>query len=91
MYGQSSYQASLLRHAGSTASRHSVSHNPQGHRAQGHAQQQYGNDAADPRLWQWFSAVDVDRSGAISARELQAALVNGQSFIAFACLCGSDR
>ena len=32
---------------------------------------------ADPQLWQWFSAVDTDRSGAISATELQAALVNG--------------
>ncbi|KAI0313080.1 EF-hand [Amylostereum chailletii] len=31
---------------------------------------------ADPQLWQWFSAVDVDRSGAISVTELQAALVN---------------
>jgi len=32
---------------------------------------------SDPQLWQWFSAVDVDRSGAISAPELQQALVNG--------------
>lgn len=32
---------------------------------------------ADPQLWQWFSSVDTDRSGAISATELQAALVNG--------------
>ncbi|KAI0928818.1 hypothetical protein AcW1_005948 [Taiwanofungus camphoratus] len=32
---------------------------------------------ADPQLWQWFSAVDTDRSGAISVNELQAALVNG--------------
>ncbi len=33
---------------------------------------------ADPQLWQWFSAVDTDRSGSISVNELQAALVNGQ-------------
>ncbi len=33
---------------------------------------------ADPQLWQWFSAVDTDRSGAISVTELQAALVNGE-------------
>ncbi len=33
---------------------------------------------ADPQLWTWFSAVDTDRSGSISANELQAALVNGQ-------------
>ncbi|KAF8654192.1 hypothetical protein AX16_003721 [Volvariella volvacea WC 439] len=32
---------------------------------------------ADPQLWQWFSAVDTDRSGAITVTELQAALVNG--------------
>jgi len=32
---------------------------------------------ADPQLWQWFTSVDTDRSGAISAKELQAALVNG--------------
>ncbi|OBZ75313.1 Peflin [Grifola frondosa] len=31
----------------------------------------------DPQLWQWFSAVDTDHSGAISVNELQAALVNG--------------
>jgi hypothetical protein len=33
---------------------------------------------ADPQLWQWFTAVDTDRSGSISVAELQAALVNGQ-------------
>ncbi|KAI0740831.1 hypothetical protein C8Q76DRAFT_765448 [Earliella scabrosa] len=32
---------------------------------------------ADPQLWQWFSAVDVDRSGHISVTELQKALING--------------
>jgi len=32
---------------------------------------------ADPQLWGWFTAVDVDRSGHISANELQKALVNG--------------
>lgn len=32
---------------------------------------------ADPQLWAWFTAVDLDRSGAISAPELQQALVNG--------------
>ena len=34
--------------------------------------------SADPQLWQWFTAVDTDRSGAISVTELQAALVNGE-------------
>lgn len=32
---------------------------------------------ADPQLWNWFKSVDADRSGAISAVELQQALVNG--------------
>ncbi|OCH95500.1 EF-hand protein [Obba rivulosa] len=32
---------------------------------------------ADPQLWQWFSAVDLDHSGAITVNELQSALVNG--------------
>jgi len=32
---------------------------------------------ADPQLWQWFTTVDVDKSNAISAGELQQALVNG--------------
>jgi len=32
---------------------------------------------ADPQLWQWFSTVDNDRSGAITAVELERALING--------------
>jgi len=32
---------------------------------------------ADPQLWQWFSNVDEDRSGSITATELQTALING--------------
>jgi len=32
---------------------------------------------ADPQLWQWFSNVDMDRSGSITVTELQSALVNG--------------
>ncbi|KAG8704068.1 hypothetical protein FRC08_002475 [Ceratobasidium sp. 394] len=32
---------------------------------------------ADPQLWNWFVTVDEDRSGQISATELQRALVNG--------------
>jgi len=46
-----------------------------------------GPHNADPQLWQWFTAVDTDRSGSISVAELQAALVNGTSFphILFDC------
>lgn len=29
------------------------------------------------RLWQWFTSVDADRSGAITAEELQQCLING--------------
>ncbi|CDO70786.1 hypothetical protein BN946_scf184798.g101 [Trametes cinnabarina] len=43
----------------------------------GHAAAGGPPPGADPQLWQWFSAVDTDRSGAISVTELQAALVNG--------------
>ncbi|PPQ89881.1 hypothetical protein CVT25_004803 [Psilocybe cyanescens] len=32
---------------------------------------------ADPQLWTWFSTVDTDRSGAITAPELERALING--------------
>jgi len=32
---------------------------------------------ADPQLWSWFSSVDLDRSGSISAVELERALING--------------
>lgn len=34
--------------------------------------------SVSPEVQQWFNAVDRDRSGKISAKELQAALVNGQ-------------
>ncbi|KAJ7151881.1 hypothetical protein C8R43DRAFT_1087927 [Mycena crocata] len=32
---------------------------------------------ADPKLWGWFTSVDTDRSGAITASELERALING--------------
>ncbi|KAK6617773.1 hypothetical protein RUM43_014001 [Polyplax serrata] len=38
-----------------------------------------GYGTVDPEIQQWFNAVDVDKSGKISAKELQSALVNGQS------------
>jgi hypothetical protein len=41
---------------------------------------------ADPQLWQWFRAVDEDRSGSISCQELQRALVNGNWARAFHAL-----
>ncbi|KZV82894.1 EF-hand [Exidia glandulosa HHB12029] len=53
---------------------------PPGHHAGGFApppQQQGPPPGSDPQLWQWFQAVDTDRSNHISANELQQALVNG--------------
>jgi len=61
---RSSYRASAL---GIVASQRELS-------LQGLLQPPLG---ADPRLWQWFCAVDTDRSGAITASELQSALSNG--------------
>lgn len=60
-YAQSSYGAPA-RHS----SRHSYQQAPSG-----------PPSGADPQLWQWFTAVDVDRSGSITANELQSALLNG--------------
>ena len=41
-----------------------------------------GGGQVDPQISQWFSAVDVDRSGRITAPELQSALMssNGKKF-----------
>lgn len=50
----------------------------------GQPQQMGGYPAAavssgiSPEVQQWFNAVDGDRSGRISAKELKAALINGQ-------------
>lgn len=46
-----------------------------------------GYPGVSPEIQGWFNAVDVDKSGKISAKELQAALVNGQgkSFSDTAC------
>nr|CAD7408978.1 unnamed protein product [Timema poppensis] len=41
-------------------------------------QQPVAQGTIDPKIQQWFSTVDSDHSGVISAKELQAALVNGQ-------------
>ncbi|VDC05987.1 unnamed protein product [Peniophora sp. CBMAI 1063] len=75
-----------LHHSHSSSSRYSRSTpapGGYGQQAPGYGapyqQQQYHGPppGADPQLWQWFNAVDADRSGAISVNELQSALVNG--------------
>merc|ERR1712110_669363 len=58
-------------------------HQGYGHRpgapSQGGGPGPYGSTppGVDPQTQQWFNAVDQDRSGQISAQELQKALVNG--------------
>lgn len=57
----------------------------QGYPQQGYPQQGYpqqgswnqGGQRTDPVIYQWFTAVDTDKSGKITAQELQQALVNG--------------
>jgi len=48
---------------------------PGGAQYQGY--QQSSQAVADTQLWEWFQAVDSDRSGSITVNELQSALVNG--------------
>lgn len=68
-------QSGQPRHHHSHGSHHS------GHRAtvQHHHQhlQPGAPPGADPQVWHWFAAVDTDRSGYITANELQTALING--------------
>jgi hypothetical protein len=47
-------------------------------RSRPYSHQQGPPAGSDPQLWQWFCAVDTDRSGALSVTELQDALVNGK-------------
>jgi hypothetical protein len=73
MYGQN--YGNPHHRSSSSASRGYQSQSP--HPGQiGHSYSS-GPHNADPQLWQWFTAVDTDRSGSISVAELQAALVNG--------------
>ncbi|THV07904.1 EF-hand [Dendrothele bispora CBS 962.96] len=68
-----STHGSLHSH-GSVHSTHSSHHRPSSYR------QSYSSGpppGADPALWQYFSNVDVDHSGSITAHELQRALING--------------
>ncbi|KAI8054229.1 hypothetical protein BDF22DRAFT_401471 [Syncephalis plumigaleata] len=48
--------------------------NPGGHGSWGPPRPPAG---ADPQLWQWFKAIDIDGSGELTCDELQQALVNG--------------
>lgn len=79
-YSNPNYNSGHRHSVSSGHHHHSHSHSPAppGYSGGGYGYQQPPL-GADPQLWQWFSAVDADRSGAISANELQSALVNGTS------------
>jgi len=67
--------------------RSNTTHSHHSHRSQhsqgygGHSQPiyQYSQPppGSDPQLWQWFNAVDSNRSGSIDLNELKTALMNG--------------
>ncbi|KAH7909712.1 hypothetical protein BJ138DRAFT_1154591 [Hygrophoropsis aurantiaca] len=63
-------------------SHHHHHHSPSSSRS--YSYQQGPPVGEDPQLWQWFTAVDTDRSGALSVTELQNALVNGETFVLIA-------
>lgn len=69
------YGAGNLHHSQSVSSRRGYT--PSYSNQPGYSYSPGPPSGADPQLWQWFSAVDTDRSGSISVNELQAALVNG--------------
>ena len=73
-YGQAGYGAP----GGYSQSAYGQAPPPQYGHGHSHSQSHGPPPGADPMLWQWFSSVDVDRSGAISAQELQTALRNGE-------------
>lgn len=83
MYGSQSYGQQNHYHTNihSAPPAQYPQHSRHGYQQGGHRDhyQQGPPPGVDPQLWQWFSAVDSDRSGSISVTELQTALINGQS------------
>ena len=57
---------------------YTASYQQAAHHQQQPGYSQHGNNQ-QPNLWGWFAAVDTDRSGSISALEMQRALSNGFS------------
>ncbi|KIK63620.1 hypothetical protein GYMLUDRAFT_241543 [Collybiopsis luxurians FD-317 M1] len=72
-YGSSHHQH---HHGGSMHSTHST-YSARHSRPAGYSYQAAPPPGVDPTLWAYFSGVDTDRSGSITANELQQALVNG--------------
>nr|GAT59647.1 EF-hand domain-containing protein [Mycena chlorophos] len=68
---QSSYQARPQSAAPPIYSNHGSRH------SHNHSHTPVPPQGGDPQLFQYFAAVDADRSGSISVSELQQALVNG--------------
>ncbi|KAJ3878823.1 hypothetical protein F5051DRAFT_351292 [Lentinula edodes] len=77
MYSQSSGYGNPYQHQhqhhGSIHSTHSSRYS----RPEGYGYQAAPPPGTDPTLWAYFTGVDTDRSGSITANELQQALVNG--------------
>lgn len=85
MYNQPSGYGGSHHHpgyssGGSLHSTHSTRYSgrPAGY---GYQQQQQAPAGTDPTLWAYFTGVDTDHSGSITANELQQALVNGTSHL----------
>ena len=78
MYANPNYGGGNLHHSGSVSSRRGYTPSYTNQTGYSYSPGPPAPAGSEPQLWQWFSAVDTDRSGSISVNELQAALVNGQ-------------
>jgi hypothetical protein len=78
MYANPNYGGGNLQHSASVSSRRGYTPSYTNQSGYSYSPGPPAPAGSEPQLWQWFSAVDTDRSGSISVTELQAALVNGQ-------------
>lgn len=78
MYANPNYGGGNLHHSASVSSRRGYTPSYTNQSGYSYSPGPPAPAGSEPQLWQWFSAVDTDRSGSISVNELQAALVNGQ-------------
>lgn len=77
MYANPNYGGGNLQHSASVSSRRGYTPSYTNQSGYSYSPGPPAPAGSEPQLWQWFSAVDTDRSGSISVNELQAALVNG--------------
>ena len=87
MYTNPNYGGGNLHHSASVSSRRGYT--PAYTNQSGYSYSPAPPAGSDAQLWQWFTAVDTDRSGSISVNELQAALVNGQSSFLPSFVCAT--